>query len=189
MLGFRALRVSADQRAQTCIRTLRVSGSVRQHLWPAPWFHENAHSGSTVSATARPTTRRASQLATSRAAAGLEFGPALLSRGCGSGVPRCRSAPEARSARARPARGIPGSSAVRGEQYQSQLRAPAEPAGVRPRSVAETLLGASWLAQARIDEANHTTAAAARTHGADPLPDRSLTGRACLIVVQAFPVG
>lgn len=26
-------------------------------------------------------------------------------------------------------------------------------------------------------------------HGADPLPDRSLTGRACLIVVQAFPIG
>jgi hypothetical protein len=38
----RGLRVSADQRALTCIRTLRVSGSVRQHLWLVPWFHEDA---------------------------------------------------------------------------------------------------------------------------------------------------
>ena len=26
-------------------------------------------------------------------------------------------------------------------------------------------------------------------HGADPLPDRSLTGRAWLILAQAFPIG
>ena len=64
------------------------------------------------------------------------------------------------------------------------------PAGVRLRSVGEALLGAvSSLAQAGSDDANHTAAASARTRGADRLPGRSLTGRACLIVVQAFPVG
>ena len=61
-----------------------------------------------------------------------------------------------------------------------------EPAGVSLTECDEALVdGAASLAWAP----RRTIAAAGRTHGADPLPERSLTGRACLIVVQAFPIG
>ena len=127
-------------------------------------------------------------LATSTAPAGLAVRTYFALPGSGSGgaeaaAPRRKrrpheSAPALRKTRPAPTRTVPISA-------ESTW-----PAGVRLRSVGEALLGAvSSLAQAGSDDANHTAAASARTRGADRLPCRSLTGRACMIVVQAFPVG
>ena len=98
----------------------------------------------------------------------------------------CRSAPAARPHGEGFGHGMAEERRPRGEQCRSQLRAPVAPAGVWLRSVGEALLGTvSSSAQAGSDDANHATAAAACTRGAERLPGSSLTGRACLIVVHA----
>jgi hypothetical protein len=111
------------------------------------------------------------------------------SRGVWSGVPRLplRAGSAIHPSAPRPRHR--GSAASPTRTVPSRLRAPGELGGVRLRSGGRGAQRGGFVGSGLGRRREPQTAVAARAHGADPLPDRSFTGRACLIVVGAFLVG